>query len=73
MITSVTTDNTVQGPQNTHHGEETQAPDWANPEDWGELYDLWEDPQENTNLYRREAAHHTRQSLRKILHRGWHK
>ena len=52
MITSVTTDNTVQGPQNTHHGEETQAPDWANPEDWGELYDLWEDPQENVNLYR---------------------
>ena len=52
MITSVSTDNTVQGPQNTHHGEETQAPDWANPEDWGELYDLWEDPQENVNLYR---------------------
>ena len=52
MITSVSTDNIVQGPQNTHHGEETQAPDWANPEDWGELYDLWEDPQENVNLYR---------------------
>ena len=56
-------------------GQETQAPiwDWDQHADWGELYDLWEDPQENTNLYRREAAHHTRQSLRKILHRGWHK
>ena len=52
MISSVSTDNIVKGPQNTHHGEETQAPDWANPEDWGELYDLWEDPQENVNLYR---------------------
>ena len=86
MITSVTTDNTVQGPQNTHHGEETQAPDWANPEDWGELYDLWEDPQENVNLYRSpfnlwrsvyirvcrdDSYHDTKLELRKMLRQGW--
>ena len=35
-------------------GLETQAPIWeeAQHADWGELYDLWSDPQENTNLYR---------------------
>ena len=71
MITSVTTDNTVQGPQNTHHGEETQAPDWANPEDWGELYDLANDPEETVNLYRLQEFHDVKISLRKILYAGW--
>ena len=35
-------------------GLETQAPIWDEDQhaDWGELYDLWTDPQENTNLYR---------------------
>ena len=39
-------------------GQETQAPiwDWDQHADWGELYDLWEDPQENTNLYRRGGS-----------------
>jgi len=64
-------DGDTQGPQNTHHGEETQAPDWANPEDWGELYDLWEDPQENVNLYRDDSYHDTKLELRKMLRQGW--
>ena len=70
-------------------GLETQAPIWeeAQHADWGELYDLWADPQENTNLYRWSPFTRYLQgdpSLRRddtwanvktrlsgILHQGW--
>ena len=35
-------------------GLERQQPDWTSPEDWGELYDLSEDPLKTRNLYRQE-------------------
>ena len=52
-------------------GEENQMPDWSDPEDIGELYDLVADPQENINLYRNDEYHETKLALRKILHAGW--
>ena len=39
--------NLVDGDQEL---AETQAPDWTSPEDWGELYDLTNDPEETVNL-----------------------
>ena len=51
---------------------DTQEPDWGTYMDWGELYDLGEDPNETNNLYRLDQWHDTKKMLRKILHRGWH-
>ena len=52
--------------------EEDQVPDWNNtPEDFGELYDLINDPLENVNLYRNHDYIDTKVALRKILHKGW--
>ena len=50
---------------------DTQRPDWDDIRDWGELYDLAEDPSETNNLYRVEEWRDTRQMLSKILHGGW--
>ena len=50
---------------------DTQRPDWGAYRDWGELYDLWADPNETNNLYRIEEWHDTKKMLRKILHGGW--
>ena len=50
---------------------DTQRPDWGDIRDWGELYDLEEDPNETRNLYRLEEWNDTKNSLSKILHEGW--
>ena len=50
---------------------DTQEPDWGSPRDWGELYNLEEDPNETNNLYRLEEWHDTVVLLRKTLHSGW--
>ena len=50
---------------------DTQQPDWGAYRDWGELYDLWADPNETNNLYRLDQWHNTKKMLRKILHGGW--
>ena len=50
---------------------DTQQPDWGVYRDWGELYDLNEDPNETNNLYRLDEWHDTKKMLRKILHGGW--
>jgi len=49
----------------------TQEPDWDSPVGWGELYDLFEDPDETKNLYREQEMHDTKLMLRKILYAGW--
>ena len=52
-------------------GLETQQPDWDNPEDWGELYDLSVDPLETKNLYRQQGWEEVREQLRQTLQEGW--
>ena len=52
-------------------GLETQQPDWDNPADWGELYDLSVDPLETKNLYRQEGWEEVRDTLRQTLQEGW--
>ena len=52
-------------------GMDTQEPDWDSHRDWGELYNLEEDPNETNNLYRLEEWHDTVVLLRKTLHSGW--
>ena len=52
-------------------GLETQQPDWDNPQDWGELYSLTEDPLETNNLYRQEDWQEIRNKLQETLHAGW--
>ena len=51
---------------------DTQQPDWGAYRDWGELYDLAEDPNETNNLYRLDQWQDTKNMLRRILHGGWH-
>ena len=51
--------------------QETQQPDWDSPVGWGELYDLFVDPDETNNLYRDQDWHDTKLMLRKILYAGW--
>ena len=51
--------------------EEEQAPAWADIVEFGELYDLTSDPQENNNLYRNKDFQETKIAMRKILHHGW--
>ena len=50
---------------------ETQQPDWGNFRDWGELYDLFVDPNETNNLYRNDEWLETKLMLRNILQNGW--
>ena len=50
---------------------DTQQPDWGAYRDWGELYNLEEDPNETNNLYRLEEWHDTVILLRKTLRGGW--
>ena len=55
----------------TDAGLESQAPDWTSPVDWGELFDLFNDPDETINLYRDDDWLDTKIMLRKILYAGW--
>jgi len=55
----------------TDAGLESQAPDWTSPVDWGELFDLFNDPDEKINLYRDDDWLDTKIMLRKILYAGW--
>ena len=50
---------------------EGQRPDWGNPEDFGELYDLKNDPMENINLIHNENYEDVIHDLKQILHQGW--
>ena len=52
-------------------GLETQQPDWDNPEDWGELYDLSVDPLETLSLYRQQGWEEVGDKLRQTLQEGW--
>ena len=52
-------------------GLESQRPDWTRPEDWGELYELTEDPLETRNLYRDEDWGDVKTMLQDILRQGW--
>ena len=52
-------------------GMDTQEPDWDSQRDWGELYNLEEDPSETNNLYRLEEWYDTVVMLRKTLYGGW--
>jgi len=47
-------------------------PDWENPCDHEELYDLTKDPQENWNLYDDPQYFEVKQILSEKLHAGWH-
>ena len=53
--------------------EETQEPDWSNVRDWGELFDLFSDPEETVNLFRNQEYDEVREMLSGILHDGWTK
>ena len=53
--------------------EETQEPDWNNVRDWGELFDLFSDPEETVNLFRNPDYDDVREMLSVILHDGWTK
>ena len=50
---------------------DTQEPDWDSQRDWGELYNLEEDPSETNNLYRLEEWYDTVVMLSKTLRGGW--
>merc|ERR1719220_2441305 len=47
---------------------EEQQPNWGDVHDWGELYDLEADPQENFNLYRDHDYLQLKVQMRKLLH-----
>ena len=51
---------------------EEQTPNWGDPYDFGELYDLVNDPLENTNLIHDEAYDDIIKELKQLLHQGWH-
>merc|ERR1712098_413810 len=51
--------------------EEEQSPAWADIVEFGELYDLASDQQENYNLYHDKNYQQTKIAMRKILHHGW--
>ena len=53
-------------------GLDSQKPDWDDLRDWGELYDLWEDPNETRNLYRQDEWRDTIELLSELLHGGWY-
>ena len=52
--------------------EEEQTPNWADPMDFGELYDLVNDSMENVNLIHDENYKDIIAYLQKILHQGWY-
>merc|ERR1711971_27645 len=51
---------------------EEQQPNWGDVHEWGELYDLEADPQENVNLYRDHDYLELKVQMRKLLHAGWY-
>ena len=53
--------------------EETdlQVPAWDDIVQFGELYNLISDPQEDFNLYHNHDFHEIKIALRKVLHHGW--
>ena len=52
-------------------GQENQTPNWSDPKDFGELYDLINDPHENINLIFDEDYQDVIFNLREVLHQGW--
>ena len=52
--------------------QEGQIPNWSDPADFGELYDLVNDPLENVNLIFNEDYQDTIADLQELLHRGWY-
>ena len=53
-------------------GTEEQTPNWGDPQDFGELYDLMNDPLETTNLINNEEYDELIHELKQLLHQGWH-
>ena len=53
-------------------GTEDQTPNWGDPQDFGELYDLMNDPLETTNLINNEEYDELIKELKQLLHQGWH-
>ena len=51
--------------------QEEQSPHWSEPVDFGELYDLVNDPLENVNLIFNEDYQDDIADLKVLLHRGW--
>ena len=56
----------------TDFGLEEQTPNWGDPQDWGELYDMVNDPVESVNLFHSEDDQDTIDELKQALHKGWH-
>ena len=52
-------------------GQEEQSPNWSDSKDFGELYDLVNDPLENTNLIYNENYQDIIAELSEVLHQGW--
>ena len=52
-------------------GLENQTPNWSDPKDFAELYDLKNDPQENINLIFNEEYQDVIFNMREVLHQGW--
>jgi len=52
-------------------GDHTWLPDWENPVDHEELYDLKNDPQENFNRYDDPEYLAVKEELAEKLHLGW--
>ena len=52
-------------------GLEEQTPNWSDARDFGELYDLVNDPLENINLIYNDDYQDIIADLRKLLHKGW--
>ena len=51
--------------------QEEQTPNWSDPYDFGELYDLVNDPLENVNLIFSEDYQDAIADLKQVLHQGW--
>ena len=54
-----------------HLGHHNYQPEWNNPADHEELYDLQNDPQENFNLYNDPKFAEVKENLSKMLRSGW--
>ena len=51
--------------------QEDQSPNWSDSQDFGELYDLVNDPMENVNLIFEEDYQDAIAELKVLLHEGW--
>ena len=51
--------------------QEDQSPNWSDSQDFGELYDLVNDPMENVNLIFKEDYQDAIAELKVLLHEGW--